>query len=281
MSPAYEVFAIRYATSGPGRVRRQNFIEASDPHDSPMPLDYYVWAIIGAGRVIVVDTGFGPEAAEKRGRALLRRPVEALKAAGIDPDAVEDVIITHLHYDHAGCLESFPRARFHLQDAEMRYATGRYMCHACLRQPFEAEDVVSVVRLLYRERVQFHDGDSEIAPGVSVHRVGGHTGGLQVVRVQTQRGPLVLASDAFHFSENRMRRNPFPLVFHVGEMLEGYRRCEELANGDCDKLIPGHDPEVRRRWPRLRQEDSDIVCLHEAPSGQWGQPADTEIPPST
>lgn len=281
MSADYDVLAIRYAVSGPERRRGQNFLESADLHDAPMPLDYYIWAIIGAGRAIVVDTGFDQDAARKRGRILLRRPVDALKAAGIDPDSIEDVIITHLHYDHAGCLGSFPNARFHLQDAEMSYATGRFMCHTCLRQPFEAEDVVSTVRLLYRERIRFHDGESEIAPGVSVHRIGGHTGGLQVVRVQTKRGPLVLASDAFHFSENRLRRNPFPLVFHVGEMLEGYRRCEQLAGGDDDLLIPGHDPDVRRRWPKLREDDPDIVLLHEAPTGRWGYPADTEIPPST
>lgn len=111
----------------------------------------------------------------------------------------------------------------------------------------------------------FHDGDTEFAPGITLHRIGGHTGGLQVVRVMTERGPLVLASDAFHFSENRTRRAPFPLVYHVGDMLEGFARCEALAGGDPDLLIPGHDPEVRQRWPALSPDEPDILRLDLAP----------------
>lgn len=264
--PDYEVLALRYATSAPGRRRAENFIAGADPHDAPMPLDYYVWAIRDGQRAIVVDTGFGADAAERRGRTLLRHPGDALHEAGIDPATVEDVIITHLHYDHAGCISSFPRARFHVQDAEMAYATGRQMCHACFSQPFDAQDLAAAVHLLFEGRLCFHDGDDTIAPGITVHRVGGHTGGLQVVRVQTRRGLLVLASDAFHFTENCKRRAPFPLVWHVGEMLDGFLRCEALAGGEDDLLIPGHDPDVRRRWPALSSHDPDTVCLHEPPA---------------
>ena len=114
------------------------------------------------------------------------------------------------------------------------------------------------VRLVYGGRVQFHDGDATLCPGVTLHRIGGHSAGLQVVRIATARGPLVLASDAFHFSENRLRRAPFPIVLHLGEMLEGYRRCEELAGGDPDLLIPGHDPEVLARWPALAPDLPDV-----------------------
>jgi glyoxylase-like metal-dependent hydrolase (beta-lactamase superfamily II) len=262
----YEVLALRYASTGPGRLRRDNFIVAVDAHDGPMPLDYFIWAIRDGERTVVVDTGFGADAAARRGRSLMRTPAQALQSVGIDPATVEDVILTHLHYDHAGGLDAFPRARFHLQDDEMAYATGRPVCHACLRNPFEVDDVVDVVRLVYAGRVVFHAGEGTVAPGITVHRIGGHTGGLQAVRVATARGPLVIGSDAFHFSENRKRRTPFPLVYNVGEMLEGYLRCEALAGGDDTLLIPGHDPEVLRRWPRFQCDDPDAVKLHEAPT---------------
>jgi len=257
----FEVLALRYATTGPGRERRENFFPGMDLHDGPMPLDYYVWAIRAGRRKIVVDTGFGAAAAARRGRTLLHDPIDLLARAGFPAGDVSDVVVTHLHYDHAGRLGAFPNATFHLQDAEMAYATGRYVTHAAIRGPFEVEDVVEAVRLVYRDRVRFHDGDAALGPGISLHRIGGHSAGLQVVRVATARGPLVLASDAFHFSENRLRKAPFPIVLHLGEMLEGYRRCEELAGGDPNLLIPGHDPEVIDRWPALSPNLPDAVRL--------------------
>lgn len=242
----YEVFALRYATSGP-RSRRQNFL-STDMHDAPMPLDYFVWAIRNAERTVIVDTGFTRAAAARRQREFLCDPLDRLKQIGIDPAQVSDLILTHLHYDHAGNLGGFPRARIHLQDSEIAYATGRHMTHRCLAHPFDVEDVVDVVRLVHAGRIVFHDGTGDIAPGISVHRIGGHTGGLQIVRVVTARGHLVLGSDAFHFTENRRKREPFPLVFHVGEMLEGYGICERLADGE-DLIVPGHDPDVMTLWP--------------------------------
>src|SRR3546814_15133927 len=94
-----------------------------------MPLDYYVWAVVGRDRAFVLDTGFSAEMGEKRGRRHLRDPGDGLKSIGIDPAAVEDVVVSHMHYDHIGNHEPFPNARYHVQDKEMRYATGRNMCH--------------------------------------------------------------------------------------------------------------------------------------------------------
>ncbi|MCX5495619.1 N-acyl homoserine lactonase family protein [Kaistia dalseonensis] len=265
IDPHYEVLALRYASTAPDRGRRENFLPGMDLHDGPMPLDYYVWAIRGAGRTIVVDTGFGREAAERRKRWLLHDPVDLLAAVGIVAADVTDVVLTHLHYDHAGGISSFPNALFHLQESEMSYATGRNMCHACLSAPFDAEDVMRTVGLLFAGRLRFHNGDAALYPGISLHWVGGHSGGLQAVRVATRRGPLVLASDAFHFTENRLRRAPFPIVFNVGDMLQGFLRCESLAEGREDLLIPGHDPDVLRRWPRALADHPDIVRLDLAP----------------
>src|SRR5262249_62352903 len=131
-------------------------------------------------------------------RPLTNPAGDGLKAVGIDPDTIENVIVTHLHYDHTGNYDLFPRARYHLQDGEMAYATGRSMCHAHLRLPFEADDVVAMMRKVFAGRVLFHDGDDEIAPGITVHRIGGHFQGLQSVRGETRRRYVVLGSDAAH-----------------------------------------------------------------------------------
>jgi glyoxylase-like metal-dependent hydrolase (beta-lactamase superfamily II) len=261
-TPRYEVFALKYAHHA--RRSRENFL-GGDEHDVPMPLDYFVWLIRGEGREIVVDTGFSAAMAAKRKRDHLRCPAVGLTLLGCDARAVRDVVITHLHYDHAGNFDLFPGATLHLQDREMQYATGRYMCHECFRGAFEVEDVVGMVRRVYAGRVRFHDGDGEIAPGVSVHWIGGHTMGLQVVRVATARGWVVLASDASHFYANFEQVRPFPIVYNVADMVDGYARLRALADSPAH-IVPGHDPLVFDRYPAVAKALEGIaVRLDVAP----------------
>ena len=259
--PDYQVHAVRYATVERRAV--DNFL-MRDAHDGLMPLDFFFWVIRGGDRVVVVDTGFSAHSARRRNRSLICSPAEGLAALGVDAAGVPDVVLTHLHFDHAGNTDAFPSATFHLQDAEMRFATGRCMCHHALNHFFEVEDVTELVRKVYAGRVAFHDGEEEIAPGISLHKVGGHTEGLQVVRVHTARGWIVLASDAAHYYRNMDDRNPFPGILDVGQMLEGYRTIERLADSRAH-IIPGHDPEVRRRYPVTRHGAIEIAALHAAP----------------
>lgn len=260
----WEIFALRYAVHE--RRAFENFIRPPDPHDAPMPMDYFVWVLKRDGRTVVVDTGFTPENGARRGRTLIRPVEAALRQLGVDPAAVEDVVITHLHYDHAGNLDLFPKARFHLQEAEMGFATGRHMCQACIRYPFDVEDVVKMVRAVYADRVVFHDGDAEIAEGLSLHKVGGHSAGLQMVRAESRRGPVVLASDAAHFLANIERENPFPIFFDLGALAEGWRLARRLAGAD-ERVVPGHDPLVRAIYPAVAGSGGETVALHLAPAG--------------
>jgi glyoxylase-like metal-dependent hydrolase (beta-lactamase superfamily II) len=241
----HEVYAIRYAHHD--RRSSENYL-GGDPHDFLQPIDYYVWAIKGAHGTFIVDTGFNAAMAEKRGRMLLNPIGSGLKAIGVDPASVKNVIVSHLHFDHTGNYDLFPNARYYLQDLEMNYATGRHMCHAHMRVPFEADDVVAMVRKVFAGRVTFHDGDEEIAPGISVHRIGGHSMGLQCVRVKTLRGHVVIASDAAHLYAHLEQGRVFPVVYNVGDVLEGYVKLRKLASSP-KHIIPGHDPEVLDRYP--------------------------------
>lgn len=262
----YQVLALRYGTHQ-ARTARDNFLypqELPDLHEAELPLDYFIWVIRNGARTIVVDTGFTHETAQRRKRELMVSPAEALDAVGVDARTVSDVIISHLHYDHAGGLASFPAATFHLQDSEMNYVTGRCMCHPRLRYAFEVEDVVAMVRRLYDGRVNFIDGEATLFPGVSVHRAPGHTPGLQCVRIETARGAVVLASDACHFYTNIERQNPFPIVVNVADMLDSWKRLEKLASSP-DHIVPGHDPQVLTRYPRADVGNVAVALLHEAP----------------
>ena len=242
----YRLHAIKYGELN-ARKRSDLFV-GGDPHDGRIDMDYYVWVAIGADRTCVIDTGFGAEVAERRGRRLLRSPLEGLAALGVDANKVQDVVITHLHFDHAGNMGLFPNARLHLQDREMDFVTGRQMTHAFMRAAYEVEDVVYMVRAVHAERVVFHDGDAVIAPGIEVHRIGGHTRGLQAVRIATERGNVVLASDTSHYFENFEQGRVFSIVDSAAAVLEGYRRLRELA-ARPELIVPGHDPLVMRRYP--------------------------------
>jgi glyoxylase-like metal-dependent hydrolase (beta-lactamase superfamily II) len=244
----HEVYAIKYAQHD--RRASENFLDGGprDAHDGPMPLDYFVWLVRGPSGDLVVDTGFSAAVAARRGRMHLRCPSEGLRRLGVDAAHVRDVVITHLHYDHVGNFELFPAAAYHRQDLEMRFATGRHMAEPRHAGAFDVEDVVGMVRRAYAGRVRFHDGDAELFPGISVHLIGGHTLGLQVVRVHTRRGWLVLASDAAHFYANLEQARPYPIVWSVPDMVAGYARVRELADSPAH-IIPGHDPLVLARYP--------------------------------
>lgn len=247
-APVTRIDAIRYARHE--RTAAANFSTPVDDHDLPMPLDYYIWAIHRDGEPpVVVDTGFGEDAAVARGRMLIRPVAEGLRDAGIDHLLVEDVILTHLHYDHAGSLGAFPNARFHLQDAEMAGATSRAMCDHEARAPFDGEPVAQLVRKLYADRVVFHAGDGEFAPGIALRLCAGHTAGLMVVCCETERGTVVLASDAAHLYANIVRKLPFPIFIDEADYRQAQARALELAGGSLDHLIPGHDPLVLECFP--------------------------------
>ena len=256
----WEVFAIRYATVE--RRAAENFIGA-DAHEAAMHMDYYVWLARSAGQTWVIDTGFNAVAAQRRRRNFLRSPVEGLRLLGVDAATLENVIITHLHYDHVGNFDLFPNARFHLQDREMAYATGRYMGWPFFSGAYDADEVAAMVRNVYAGRVAFHDGDAVLAPGLSVHHVGGHTKGLQVVRLWTRVGWLVLASDASHYAANMDSGRPFPIVADVTEMVDGWQRLRELVD-DPRHIVPGHDPLVMQRYAAPTPELEGIAVRLDA-----------------
>lgn len=260
----FELYAIKYAQR-PMMTHGETYLRG-DPHKGHTPLDYFIWVAKRSDRVFLIDTGMGEEVAKRHGENFLRAPSEAIRLLNLDPSKIEDIVLTHMHYDHAGMLHHYPKAQFHLQDAEMNFATGRCMCTPIFRGAYELDDVMHLIRCVYCDRVHFHDGTSEVTNGLTLHKVSGHTAGIQAVRVWTKRGWVVLASDASHLYYNMENRAIFPSIYRVDEMAESFRTLYALSEGSWDRVIPGHDPLVLSRYPAPSPELEGIVaCLDVAP----------------
>jgi len=246
MSQLWTIYAIQYAERN-NRTREESFLDDDHP-TAPHGMDYFVWLLVNGTQRILVDTGYDAVEAARRGRPIQRDPAEALRALGVEAADLDTVIVTHLHYDHAGGLDRYPSATFHLQEAEMIFATGPCMCDPTLRMPFTADHVCQMVQHVFKGRVAFHAGEGQVAPGVTVHPIGGHSMGLQAVRVETASGPICLASDAAHYYENFEQKKLFPIVADKPRMLAGFDTIVDLA-GTPSRVLPGHDPLVCERYP--------------------------------
>ncbi len=211
----------------------------------------------------MVDTGFNEAMAKKRGRQIIRPVAEGVAALGIAPEKVKDVIITHMHYDHAGNLPLFSAG------ALSPAGQGDGLRHRPLHVPLDDQARIrsrrrgDMVRCVFDQRVQFHDGPAEIAPGIEVHHIGGHTKGMQSVRVRTRRGWVVLASDASHFYAHMEQDRAFPILYNLGDMLAGYETLRRLATSR-NHIVPGHDPLVMDRYPVARPGMEDWIVRLDA-----------------
>ena len=252
--PTYEIYAVRYAKQDQ---RDEGHMFLDGQHGKMIPgLDFFTYALKptgggkSGGKIWVIDTGMTEPKAKRMGRAydFLCRPKDALAKVGIDASKIEDLILTHAHFDHVGTLEDYPKARFHIQDEEMIHVTGRDMSHASFRKAYHPDDVKELIDLVYAGRMTFHNGDVELAPGIEFILIGGHARGQAIVRVHTKRGWVVLASDAVHVYDETDHERPFAIFYDLMVMLEGYRTMNQLA-GHRDLLIPGHDARVTKAYP--------------------------------
>ena len=244
----WEIYAVKYAERNE-RTRADSFID--DPHhDVQHDMDYFIWVLKRDDEIILVDTGYDQAEGKRRGRPISIDPREALKPFDLRAEDVRAVIVTHLHYDHAGGLELFPNAKLYIQESEMAFATGPCMCDPTLVAPFTADHVCEAVKRVYSGKVEFVDGDAEINDGITVHCIGGHSKGLQSVRVRTDAGYVCLASDAAHYYENVFAKKLFPIVVERERMLAGFEKLKELASKP-QLIVPGHDPLVRQHFPNV------------------------------
>lgn len=253
----YEVYAIKYATRD--AKAHDHFHGNIDPHENyAMPMDYFIWVAKSAQHTVVIDVGFTKEVADQRKRNFLRCPIKTLESLGIKAEDVPYVIITHMHYDHVGNLEKFPNATFVLQETEMAFWTGKYASRKGYRNLIEVKDVLHLVEENFAGRIEFVSGSKEIVPGITVYNAGGHSAGLQFVKVQTEKGNVILASDVSHFYKNIEEDRPFTVVHNLADMYHAFDLVRSVSDSSSI-IVPGHDPIVMERFPAVSPELEGII----------------------
>ncbi len=245
-APAYRVFAIEYAVL-PGFPLR-GLVEGADS-TKRIDIAMMVWLLKGPdGRTVLVDAGFHRDSLMQawKPRSYVR-PDSAVLRAGVRPGDVTDLVLTHMHWDHADGADLFPRAHVWVQKAEYEYytAAGRPG-----HEGVTAADASFLERLRAEGRLTLIDGDDrEILPGVAVYTGGKHTYASQYLGVHTAEGTTVVASDNAYLYLNFERHAPIAQTLDRASNLAAQERMLELATSPR-LIVPGHDPAVFVRFPR-------------------------------
>jgi glyoxylase-like metal-dependent hydrolase (beta-lactamase superfamily II) len=242
----YEIYALRYAVLPSFPVR--GLVEGAD---SARRLDIAmtVWLLRDAGgRNVLVDAGFYRDSLVRRWKPRdYVSPAEALQRVGLRPEDITDVVVTHLHWDHADGVDLFPKARIWLQREEFDYyTTGAGRSGNTGVTP---DDAALFMRLKEEGRLQLVDGDGQrILPGITVYTGGRHTYASQYAGVETEAGTAIIASDNLYLYENLERHAPIAQTFDREANLRAQDRMRSLA-ASPRLIVPGHDPEVFVRFP--------------------------------
>lgn len=243
-----DVYAIRF---GKKIVAGNRAFHLHPDPPASVELGYFLWVVATGSRVILVDTGFREDVARRRGIAAYVAPASALSALGFSAADITDLVLSHLHYDHAGLVGDYPLATIHVRGEDLAFYTSAAMMIPEVRRSVEADDIGSVARAAAEGRVLLVSTESaELVPGVILHHMAGHSPGMQAVEVATNQGPYILASDVAHLYENLRSRSPFSIFHDFAATYASLDRLTALA-GTLERVIPGHDPAVMERFPQV------------------------------
>jgi glyoxylase-like metal-dependent hydrolase (beta-lactamase superfamily II) len=249
-SAQYQIYGVQFA--GLSGFPKNALVLHAD--SSKQKLAFIVWALRPAGdaqHAVLFDAGFYREKFIASWKPTnFERPSEAIAKIGLSPDAITDIIISHVHWDHLDGADLFPRARIWIQRDEYEHyidADGRPKANT-----IDTVDAAMLAQLAKAGRVRLIDGDGkEIIPGITVYTGGRHTYASQYVGVRTVEGTVVLASDNAYVYENLERHVPIAATYSPADTianLAAQDRMHHIAS-DARLILPGHDPEIFTRFP--------------------------------
>jgi len=247
----YEIYAIRYASIPDFPVA--GLVKGADSARK-LEIAMTVWLIKGSGRNVLVDSGFYRDHFFKQWKVNdFIKPSDAVALAGVKPEEVTDVIITHMHWDHADGMDLFPKAKIWIQKDEYNYYTGEAWQNARTHGGIDPDDVLAIVKLNMQGHVNLVNGDAqEIIPGITCYTGGKHTFQSQYVGVQAKDGAVILASDNMYLYENLDKHVPIAATLDADSNLHAQDRMKQIA-ASPKFVIPGHDPAVFDRFPKVAE----------------------------
>jgi glyoxylase-like metal-dependent hydrolase (beta-lactamase superfamily II) len=245
--PQYSIEAIRYATSPDVKVSE---LVVGGPNDK-IDIAMVVWLVRGGGHTILFDSGFHRSTFLKEFPMKdYLRPDQAVATAGVKPEDVTDIVISHAHWDHMGGIDLFPKATIWIQREEYRYYTSDAWQTGGDHGGIDPDDVQELVKLNTEGRVRLVDGDNvEIFPGIRAYTGSRHTYASQYLRVDGDP-PYVLASDNVYLYYNlssRLASATFSEADHAANIAQQARMIQ-LA-GSPDRILPGHDLLQFQKFP--------------------------------
>jgi len=258
--PEYEIYACKYG--GP-LYRKVAMVLWNVGWDEDGPINYYVWVIKAKnGETIVVDTGGSPAQGAARKVPQFENTVDVLGRMGVTADTVSKVVVTHMHWDHVGNIEgylkAFPKARFYVQQREFDF---------CVKNPVAGRKPVAILfdpaasrvvgEMAGSDRLVLVNGDYSLAPGVDLSLAPGHTLGLQVVRVNTAKGPAVVGSDCAHVFRGYREDNPSVFIMDMPGWIESFDQVK--AKAPIELIFPGHDVLMHDGYPKVAEGITRLV----------------------
>lgn len=254
-----EVYALRYATSTCRRASKFHRYTEHGALDGPIGMDFYFWLVRNEDRITLIDCGFDGRQTEFPAYRHSTHPIELLVRLGVEPEEVDHVVLTHMHFDHIGNIGLFPNATFSVARAEYEFWTGPFATKPFIGIGALPHEIGAVMRLLRQERLVLIDEEEVVAPGVRTRPYRGHTPGQLVTEVDTPTGQVVLASDALHFYEEMERDRPFSQFVDLEGMYRTYSALREMAARPDTTVVAGHDPLVLSRHPLVTDECVDLT----------------------